>query len=136
MQSARNESFSFLVALVLAGAAPPALADDACVDFKWDVSKERALFAETPTAVTAGKDPMSAPFVVTNRLYQLRLSVQDTVAFAVNPAKKAATTPAYAGLATLNASVAASYRVAVDLPLWIDVVSNGALVQPTDFQGQ
>jgi hypothetical protein len=136
MQSTRNESFSFLVALVLAGAALPALADDACVDFKWDVSKERALFAETPTAVTAGRDPTSAPVVVPNRLYQLRLNVQDTVAFAVNPGKKAATPPAYAGLATLKTSVAGSYRIAVDLPLWIDVVSNGALVQPTDFQGQ
>jgi hypothetical protein len=29
-----------------------------------------------------------------------------------------------------------SYRVAVDMPFWIDVVSNGALVAAKDFQGQ
>src|SRR3981189_1842234 len=111
MPSTRDKSFSLLLAIVLGGASVPALADDACVDFKWDVSKERALFAETPTAVTAGRDPTSAPAVVPNRLYQLRLNVQDTVAFAVNPGKKAATPPAYAGLATLKTSVAGSYRI-------------------------
>jgi hypothetical protein len=136
MQSTRGKCLSLLLALVLAGAALPALADGACVDFKWDVSKERALFAETPAKVTAGKDPRSAPGVVPNRLYLLRLMVQDTVAFSVNPAKKMASASAYAGLATLKAPVAGSYRIAVDLPLWIDVAANGALVQPTDFQGQ
>jgi hypothetical protein len=136
MQSTRDRSLSLLLALVLGGAALPALADDACVDFKWDVSKERALFAETPAKVTAGKDPGSAPGVVPNRLYLLRLMVQDTVAFSVNPAKGMASTPAYAGLATLKAPATGSYRIAVDLPLWIDVVANGALVQPRDFQGQ
>ena len=136
MQSTRDKSFSLILAFVLGGAALPALAEDACVDFKWDVSKERALFAETPVKLTAGKDPRSAPAVVPNRLYLLRLMVQDTVAFSVNPAKKMSSTPAYAGLATLKAPVAGSYRIAVDLPLWIDVAANGALVQPTDFQGQ
>jgi len=136
VQPTRNESLSFLLALVLEGAALPVLADDACVDFKWDVSKERALFAEAPAALTAGKDPRSAPVVVPNRLYRLKLMIQDTVAFSVTPAKNTPGAPAYAGLATLRTPLAGNYRVAVDLPLWIDVVSNGALVQPTDFQGQ
>jgi hypothetical protein len=135
MQSTRDKCFSLLLALVLGGAALPAFADDTCVDFKWDVSKERAVFAETPTEVTAGKDPRSAPGVVPNRLYSLRLTAQNSVAFPVNPAKKMASTPAYGGLATLKAP-AGSYRISVDLPVWIDVVANGALVQPTDFEGQ
>ena len=136
MQSTRDQLFSLFFALVLGCAALPAVADDACVDFKWDVSKERALFAETPAKVTAGRDPRSAPGVVPNRLYLLGLMAQDTVAFSANPAKEAASTPAYAGLATLKAPAAGSYRVAVDQPLWIDVVADGALVQPKDFQGQ
>ena len=45
-------------------------------------------------------------------------------------------TPAFAGLAALRIEAPGSYRVAIDLPLWIDVVSNGKLVQPTDYQGQ
>jgi hypothetical protein len=137
MRSTRGKACSLLLALVLGGAALPVFADDGCVDFKWDVSKERALFAATPAAATAGKDPMSAPVVVPNRLYRLRLVPQDLVTFAaVSPAKKAMSTSTYAGLATLKVPASGNYRVAVDLPLWIDVVSNGALATPTDFQGQ
>lgn len=136
MQSTRIQACSLLAALVLGGVAPAALAGDACVDFKWDVSKERALFAAAPAPLTAGHDPVSTPVVVPNRLYKLRLMAQAKVAFSVYPAKKTAPTPAYAGLATLKIPAPGSYRIAVDLPFWIDVVSNGALVQPTDFQGQ
>ena len=136
MPSIRNTAFSLLLALVLGGAIPPALADDACLDFKWDVSKERALFAGTPAVLTAGKDPRSAPVVVPDRFYKLRLNVQDRVAFSVSPARKPATTTAFAGLATLKIQVPGSYRIAVDLPLWMDVAANGSLVPAKDFQGQ
>jgi hypothetical protein len=137
VQPNRGKFFAILLALVFEGAAQPLLADEACVDFKWDVSKERALFAETPVALTAGRDPMSAPVVVPNRLYRLKLTIQDKVTFsAVVPARKTAGAPAYAGLAALKTPPAGSYRIAVDLPLWIDVVSNGVPMQPTDFQTQ
>jgi hypothetical protein len=136
MRLLHNPAVLFLLALIMESAALAAPADDACVDFKWDVSKERALFAGTPAALTAGHDPMSAPVVVPNRLYKLQLMTQDQVAFSASPAKKMAATLAYAGLATLKIPVPGSYRIAVDLPLWVDVVSNGTLVQPADFQGQ
>jgi hypothetical protein len=136
VQPNRGKFFAILLALVLKGAAQPALADEACVDFKWDVGKERALFAEAPVALTAGRDAMSAPAVVPNRLYRLKLTLQDKVTFSAGPGRKPGGAPAYAGLATLKTSPAGSYRIAVDLPLWIDVVSNGVLMQPTDFQGQ
>ena len=114
----------------------PALADDACAGFKWDVSKERALFAESAVPLAAGKDRMSAPAVVPNRLYQLQLIPQDHVAFVTPPAKKMLTDGAYAGIAVLKIPASGSYRVAVDIPFWIDVVSNGALITAKDFQGQ
>ena len=127
----------FLMLLALAwGAVLPARADEACVDFKWDVGKERALFAGTPAALTAGKDAESAPAVVPNRLYSVRLTVQDGVKFQVSPAAKIAGTSAHAGLVTLKIPAPGSYRISVDLPLWIDVVSNGQLVAASDFQGQ
>jgi hypothetical protein len=135
MKSTRNSAFWCIVGLALAGAALPALAGDACLDFKWDVSKERALFAGTPEAVTAGKDPKSAVAVVPNHLYRLQLLRQDQVTFAASPGKKAAA-PAFAGLATLKVPAAGSYRIAVDLPIWIDVVWQGTLVPAKDFEGQ
>jgi hypothetical protein len=125
-----------LLLFALADVALPAPAADACLDFKWDVSAERALFAGSPMALTAGTDPKAAPVVVPNRLYALRLAAQDHVTFAVPPAKKPASSTAYAGLATLNIPVPGSYRIAVDLPFWIDVASNGTLIAAEDYQGQ
>ena len=136
MLPARHRGLSILLALLVGGAAVPAVADNDCVDFKWDVSKERALFDQAPVELTAGNDSKSAPGIVPNRLYKLRLAVQDHVVFSVPPGRRMTGTPAFAGLAALRIEAPGSYRVAIDLPLWIDVVSNGNLVQPTDYQGQ
>jgi hypothetical protein len=136
MRSINCKALALLGALFLTGAAVPAPADDACLDFKWDVGKERALFAGPPAELTAGKDSTSAPALAVGRLYALRLAAQDQVAFAAVPGKKAPVAGAYAGLATLKIQAAGSYRIAIDLPLWIDVVSNGALLAPKDFEGQ
>ena len=45
---------ALLLALAFALAATRRSADDGCIDFKWDVRKERALFAGTPAALNAG----------------------------------------------------------------------------------
>jgi hypothetical protein len=136
MRSVDNPAVSFVLALLVGSAAMPALADDACAGFKWDVSNERALFAGSAVPLAAGKDRVSAPVVVPNRLYQLRLTSQDHVAFVTPPAKKMPTEGAYAGIASLKIPAPGRYRVAVDTPFWIDVVSDGALVKASDFQGQ
>jgi hypothetical protein len=135
MHRIRTKAVPVLFALLFGGAVSAAHADDGCLDFKWDVSKERALFAGTPAALKAGKDVASAPKVVPDRLYTLRLAVQDQVAFAAAPAKKPAG-PAYAGMAALTIPAPGSYRVSVDLPIWIDVVAQGTLLTAKDYQGQ
>jgi hypothetical protein len=127
---------SGLLAVALGCAVQAAFADEGCLDFKWDVSKERALFAETADTLKAGKDPGSAPTVVPNRLFKLMLTPQEKVTFAATPAKKGANPAAFAGIVTLKVPAAGSYRIALDLPFWIDVVSNGALVPAKDFEGQ
>jgi hypothetical protein len=126
---------SGLLVLALACAATPSLADD-CLDFKWDVSKERALFAANAQILKAGKDVGSAPTVVPDRLFKLTLTPQEQVSFSAAPARKAAASGAYAGLVALKLPATGSYRIALDLPFWIDVVSNGALVPAKDFEGQ
>jgi hypothetical protein len=125
-----------VLAAMLGGSALSAHADDACVDFKWDTAKEHALFAGSADPLTLGADPKSAPTIVPNRLYELQLVPQERVTFAVSPGKRNATLSANAGLATFTIPSAGSYRVSVDAPFWIDVVSNGALVAAKDFQGQ
>ena len=124
----------FLAALF--AAAAPALSDESCVDFKWDVSQERALFSGSATPSAAGANPTSAPVLLLNHLYELRLSKQEQVSFAVTPAKKSPRAGSYGGLVTFNIPASGSYRIAIDMPFWIDVVSNGALVAANDFQGQ
>jgi hypothetical protein len=124
-----------VLATVLAAVAP-ALADEACVDFKWDVSPERALFAGPATAVAAAADAKSAPVLLLNHLYELKLSKQEQVSFAVTPGKKSPREGSYGGLVAFKIPASGSYRIAIDMPFWIDVVSDGALVTANDFQGQ
>lgn len=136
IQSTRPAAAALVIALALCGAAGRAAADDGCIDFKWDVSKERALFAGPPTPAASGKDAKSAPLIVPNRLYQLTLAAQEDVAFSAPPAKRAAAPSAFAGLATLKIAAPGSYRIAVDVPVWIDVVAGANLVAAKDFEGQ
>lgn len=131
----RGVCSSMVLATAFAAAAP-ALADEACVDFKWDVSQERALFAGPATPVAAAADPKSAPTLQLNHLYELKLSKQEQVSFAVTPGKKSPRDGSYGGLVTFKIPASGSYRVAIDMPFWIDVVADGALVAANDFQGQ
>ncbi len=129
-----------IVLAMLAVTATPALADDACAGYKWDVGAERALFAGTAAPLTAGHDIKSAPVVVPNRLYRVRLTPQTQVTLARSAAKEGAANKAppegaYAGIATLKIPRAGSYRVAIDGPFWIDVLSNETLIAAKDFQG-
>ncbi len=128
----------FMAALLVGIAATPARADDPCAGFKWDVSKERALFAAPvqPQAQPAGRDGTAAPVVVPDRLYVLRLAPLDQVNFSVPPGKTAQGASSFAGLVELKIPAAGTYRIAIDLPLWIDVATNGKLVPAKDYQAQ
>jgi hypothetical protein len=117
-------------------AAVPALADESCVDFKWDVSQERALFTGSATPLAAAADPKSAPVLLLNHLYELKLAQQEQVSFAITPGKKSPRAGSHGGLVAFKIPASGSYRVAIDMPFWIDVVSDGALVEANDFQGQ
>jgi hypothetical protein len=122
--------------ILLVAALPMAQANDGCTDFKWDVSKERSLFATAPTPLTAGTDAKTAPTVLPDKLYQIQLASQAGVRFALQPARKSRADSDHAGVATLKLPASGSYRISMDMPLWIDVVSNAALVSAKDFQGQ
>jgi hypothetical protein len=86
--------------------------------------------------LTAAVDPKSAPPVLLDHLYEVKLKPQEEVAFAATPGKKNPRAGSHAGLLTFKVTSSGSYRVAIDMPFYIDVVSNGALITATDFQGQ
>jgi hypothetical protein len=125
-----------LIVMCLAMVAPIARADDACTDFKWDVSKERALFAKTATPVKAGTDAKTAPTLVPGTLYQLQLAPQATVHFASEPGRKSRADSDHGGIAAVKVPSDGAYRVALDVPLWIDVAAGATLLPAKDFQGQ
>jgi hypothetical protein len=132
----RTAAISILLAFALGSVSARTFADESCADFKWDVTQERGLFAGTATPLPAGADPKSAPVMLLNHLYTLKLMPQDQVTFAATPGKKIPSAGSNAGIFTFKLPASGSYRVAVDMPFWIDVVSNGALVSAKDFQGQ
>jgi hypothetical protein len=131
----RKQMLSLAMMAIAAAGATRAVADDPCLGFKWDVSKEHALFGGAPAALSAGKDLHSAPAILVGRLYALELAPQGAVSFAAAPGRKITTDGAYGGLAILQLATAGEYRVSVDAPVWIDVAAAGKLATVEDYQG-
>ncbi|MFT4045934.1 MAG: hypothetical protein QM661_04470 [Solimonas sp.] len=130
--------FRSLTAALLAaslGAPSMARAAAACEGFKWDVRDVRALFAGAATPVQAGASAVPAPAIEAGRLYQLELHPQESVTFAQPPAKKTLADGASAGLVRLRMARAGDYRVAVDVPFWLDVVAGAQVLPSLDFNG-
>jgi hypothetical protein len=117
-----------------AAQSPPA--DDPCTGFKWDVSRERALFATAGATLPAGKDRASAPGVVPNHLYRVVLLPATQVAFPVTPGKSSPTDGTYAGVLMLTVPAPGRYRIAIDGAFWIDIAANGKLVAAADYEGR
>ncbi len=127
-----------LIGVLAAGAAaaPGAAGAQNCVDFKWDVTRERALFAKTPSVLVAGRDSASAPALALDRLYELKLAPQSRVAFAAPPGKSTYGENVYAGLASLAIAAPGVYRIAIDVPVWVDLATENQLVRAVDYEGQ
>jgi hypothetical protein len=127
------------VGIVLATAGilltPVSHADDACAAFKWDVAKERTLFAGTSQPVTASRDTSAPPPLVPERLYSLALAPQAQVQVAVPLGRKASVAGAFAGLVRLKVPAPGPYRVSLDQPGWVDVVVKRSALAASDFSG-
>ncbi len=133
--SLRKKPTAALYLCVLIGAqAAPVLAQDPCAGFKWDVGRERALFGSSAQEQSAGTDADTAPALAPNRLYRLRLLPRSQVAFVAPPAKEAPAADTYAGLAAVRVPSSGSYRISIDVPIWIDVAANGRLVPASDYE--
>jgi hypothetical protein len=112
------------------------VAADPCARYQWDVTRERALFAAAASPVTAAKDGQSPPRIATDRAYRVQLAPAAQVVFPAAPGRASPVEGSYSGVLALTVPVTGSYRVSVDLPLWIDVVADSRLVSPTDYEGQ
>jgi hypothetical protein len=128
--------FPILALALLAFAAGPSRADtDPCGGYKWDVSAERALFAMPAKPAAAGKDRAAAGPVLANQFYAVTLHPLSEVSFAATPGR-APPSGSFAGILALTVPSVGKYRVAVDVPLWIDVVDGAAVAPVLDYEGQ
>ncbi|HVN43151.1 MAG TPA: hypothetical protein VMT50_10235 [Steroidobacteraceae bacterium] len=129
----KNVTVAFVGLLALAGGAR---AEDPCDGFAWNVKAERALFAQPAKSVAAAVEPSAAPLIEMGAAYALMLADQDRVHFGAGPGKQSLPDGAHAGLAKASIAKAGRYRVSLDAPAWIDVVTGGQLVPSRAFQGR
>jgi hypothetical protein len=116
----------------------PVVADevDGCAQFVWDVSRELAVMKQTPQTITAGVKPDSqAPVLQLDKLYDLKLSGQGGVTYAVKPAKPTLNDSAQGGLVRFRVDKAGAYRVSITSGHWIDVVDGTQVIKSRDFTG-
>jgi hypothetical protein len=107
---------------------------DVCAGYKWDVSKERSLFASAARPLAAGASAGTGAAIEPNRLYALELKPAGEVTFPVPPGKSPPHDGMYAGVLTLEAPPG-KYRVSIDQAAWVDIVSGGRLLAPADYEG-
>jgi hypothetical protein len=110
-------------------------AADPCDGFAWNVSHERAVFATPAVAVTAATSAGPAPTLALDKLYDIALTPQGKVNFALAPEKKTLADGAYAGLVTLHIPAAGKYRVSMSEGFWIDLIADGRFLPTDDFTG-
>ena len=116
----------------------PAVADEVegCGHFVWEVSHELAVMKQTPQTVSAGmKAGSEAPLLQLDKLYDLKLSGQGGVTYAVKPAKPTLNDSAQGGVARFHIDKAGAYRVSITSGHWVDVVDGTQVIKSRDFTG-
>ena len=131
-----RKGLGWLAAVAVSAVAwVPAHAADPCDGFTWNVSHERAVFATSAAGVTAAAAKGPAPTLEVDKLYDIALTPQDKVSFAMTPAKKVLADGAYGGMVKLHIPSAGKYRVSMSDGFWIDVIADGKFAPTDDFTG-
>lgn len=103
----------------------------ACSGFRFDVSKELKLFGGKPRTASAA----NAPTIEVNQLYSLDLAEQSKVSFAQAPAKSTVADGSFAGVFKVTSPRAQTIRVTATEAAWLDVISDGKLLDSTRHTG-
>lgn len=133
LQARLGLSLLALAAWSPASAQEPA--GDGCQAFRWNVNAERALFAGAGKALQAGRDAASAAQLLPAQLAVVTLPAQDTVDYALPPAKLRLADGAHGGLLRFTVPSDGEYRIALSSAHWIDVVDGATLLPSLDFHG-
>lgn len=122
--------------LSLMAQVAPAADVDPCTRFTWDVSHELAVFKQAPQPVVAATRPSGEiPELALDQLYEVKLTSQSGVTFAITPGKPTLPDGTQAGLVRFKSAAAGHYRVALTSGHWVDVADGQTSIQSHDFQG-
>lgn len=122
----------FAISLLLLSAAPAWAADPVgCEQFKWPVTKERALLTtpELPSMNSGVDAPTLPPLAATLALKP------EADAGLPKPSQRAQKPGTFAGYLRLGQIPAGSYAISVSDYAWIDVLQDGNYLKPTDSSG-
>jgi hypothetical protein len=109
---------------------------DGCAQFSWDVAHELALMKLPATSVEAARsDELKVPVIEVDKLYDVKLSAQADIRYAVKPAKPTLNDSAQGGILRFHTAKSGLYRVSITSGHWIDIVDAGQLIRSKDFQG-
>ena len=134
----RTSGVGWLLVAAAAIASQATFAADTpdCTHFTWNVAHELAVMKQSPQVLAAGTKPdAQAPQVQLDRLYELRLSPQGAVTYALAPARAMAPDDARGGMVRLRVARAGLYRISLGGRHWVDVVDGGQFIKSRDFQG-
>ena len=116
-------------------AGPAAGVAATCQAPGWEMSRELQAFAQPPQSATAGTSVKQLPLIRAGTLYALRLQAQDDVQFARPLERQPKAATPMGGMGHFTVAAGGLYRVTVDSPLWIDVVTPRGVMAPTAYTG-
>lgn len=109
---------------------------DGCSQFTWDVTHELTLMRLPATSVVAARsDELTVPVIEVDKLYDVKLSAQSDIRYAVKPAKPTLNDSAQGGILRFHTAKSGLYRISITSGHWIDIVDAGQLIRSKDFQG-
>jgi hypothetical protein len=120
------------VAILMLGLAPAYAAEPAgCENFKWPVTRERALLTapDLPNLNSGADAPTLPPFAATLKLHPA------ADAGLPKPSDRTQKPGTFAGYLRLGQVPGGVYMISVSDYAWVDVVQDGNYLKPTAFSG-
>jgi len=107
-----------------------------CMNYRWDMSRELAMWEATAQSVAAAASAEAPPTVELSTRYAVSLVPHDDVVFVVTPEKDRGGSDRFSGILRVTVPEDGLYRVSASSGIWIDAVSNGEVIKSSGFEMQ
>jgi hypothetical protein len=107
-----------------------------CTNYRWDVSRELALFESPADTVTASAAAPDAPPIAFGKRQTVTLVPHAEAIFDVAPEKDRGGRDKFSGHVRIAIPTPGLYRVVASNGVWIDAIAGGAIVKSAGFEMQ